>query len=258
MSYFKVGVMLGSLQKPTFEESVSFAYEIGADGFQMGFTDEKPMDAERIAAGRAHIEKTGIEVSAVCGDIGSWTDAERNVKKLAVMENIMNFSRDIGTHVVTGHIGVIPGDKKDPVYAVMLRAMNAVGKLAKARGITYAIETGPENTEVLRMFLDDLDGGVGVNYDPANLVMGGHSANGADGVARVAPYIVHTHAKDGRPGGPEVPLGEGSVDFPAWLAELKKGGYRGFLTIERECGDDPAADCKNAMGFLRGVDAGLK
>ena len=32
----------------------------------------------------------------------------------------------------------------------------------------------------------------------------------------------------------EVPLGEGSVDFPKYLSAFNDIGYNGFLTIERE------------------------
>ena len=49
----------------------------------------------------------------------------------------------------------------------------------------------------------------------------------------------------------EMPLGEGTVDWTAYIAALKDIGYDGFLTIERECGDDPAADIVKAVSFLR-------
>jgi len=49
----------------------------------------------------------------------------------------------------------------------------------------------------------------------------------------------------------EVPLGEGSVDFPEYLARLGATGYDGFLTVEREVGDDPVTDIVKAVEFLR-------
>ena len=87
-------------------------------------------------------------------------------------------------------------------------------------------------------------------------------------------YIVHTHAKDGVmlyktnpeyiygvtpapedlagiPFFKEVPLGEGSVGFPTYLKALEDIGYKGFLTIEREAGDDPAKDIGLAVEFLK-------
>jgi len=74
-------------------------------------------------------------------------------------------------------------------------------------------------------------------------------------------YIVHTHAKDGvRYNDPtmekpfkEVPLGTGHVDFPKYLAALEDIGYKGFLTIEREVGDNPAHDIEEAVKFLNKV-----
>ena len=67
-------------------------------------------------------------------------------------------------------------------------------------------------------------------------------------------YIVHTHAKDGiklENGYQELPLGTGGVPFPAYLAALKEIGYDGFLTIERECGEDRYGDIKTAVDFLK-------
>jgi len=65
-------------------------------------------------------------------------------------------------------------------------------------------------------------------------------------------YIVHTHAKDGKKGQmKEMPLGEGDVNMAAWVAALDAIGYTGFLTIEREVGDNPLADIKMAISYLR-------
>jgi sugar phosphate isomerase/epimerase len=138
--------------------------------------------------------------------------------------------------------------------------------------VRFAVETGPETSKVLKGFLDSLGSkGVSVTLDPANLVM----VTGDDPVQAVynlKDYIVHTHAKDGvmlnrtkpeyiygvepAPAGlpaafAEVPLGTGSVDFPAYLKALGDIGYKGFLTIEREVGEDPAKDISMAADFLR-------
>ncbi|MEG0767820.1 MAG: TIM barrel protein, partial [Clostridia bacterium] len=49
----------------------------------------------------------------------------------------------------------------------------------------------------------------------------------------------------------ELPLGEGDVPFAEYLKALEAVGYRGFLTIEREVGNNPAADIALAARFLR-------
>ena len=97
-------------------------------------------------------------------------------------------------------------------------------------------------------------------------------------VHNLKDYIVHTHAKDGvmlQKTNPEIvygvtpmpedlkgikffretPLGTGGVNFTAYLKALEEVGYRGFLTIEREAGDNPAADINTAKEHLLGVIA---
>ena len=257
--HFKYGVMVESLRLG-FEKGVEKIVEIGADGFQMCYADIDPMDPARLRAMRSHVETNGLIVSAVCGELGGYTNEAENARKLKIMKNVFNFAADMGTRVVSGHIGEIPEDRNDPRYGVLRGALLELGRMAKERELTYAIETGPENTAVLCRFIEELNGGVGVNFDPANLVMRGYSKNGADSVAEVAKYIVHTHAKDGERrdnGHRETPLGQGMVDFPLWMKTLWDNGYRGFLTLERECGDDPVGDCTVAIDFLRSTDQAM-
>lgn len=41
------------------------------------------------------------------------------------------------------------------------------------------------------------------------------------------------------------------LNFDTYLPELKKTGFDGFLTIEREVGENPEADVRMAADFLR-------
>jgi sugar phosphate isomerase/epimerase len=49
----------------------------------------------------------------------------------------------------------------------------------------------------------------------------------------------------------ETPLGEGSVDFDNYLKALDEIGFNGFLTIEREVGENPEKDIRLAVDFLK-------
>jgi sugar phosphate isomerase/epimerase len=202
--------------------------------------------------------------------------AEDNAERIEKTKAIIDLAVEFGTSVVTTHIGVIPDDKSNPRYSVMLDALTKCGIYAKEKGVTLAIETGPEKAKTLLAFLQDTKGGVGVNLDPANFTM----VTGQDAVEAVyilKDYIVHTHAKDGVmldpnqdptdvyhafavggvdalnacQGFKELPLGEGQVAWDNYLSALKEIGFDGFLTIERECGDDPKADIVMATEFLK-------
>jgi L-ribulose-5-phosphate 3-epimerase len=280
---FKIGVMSDSFRKPPMD-GVALAKEVGAEGFQIyavgGEISPEAMDAAARVRFKARCAELGLEVAALCGDLGGhgFERADENAAKVARSKKIVDLAVDLKATVVTTHIGVIPDDAASPAYRAMQQACRELGQYAAGKGVSFAIETGPETAALLRQFLDSLQvKGIGVNLDPANLVM----VTGDDPVRAVhtlAPYIVHTHAKDGRQLQPcdrfevygsfadggfdklvermgrlfeETPLGEGAVDWPRYLAALDQIGYKGFLTIEREVGADPETDIRKAVSFLK-------
>ena len=289
MANFKIGVMTDSFKLP-FEQGLAKAAEVGAQGIQLYVVDGEmkydTFDEAKVAWVRGLLEKHGLVISAVCGDFGGhgFERADENAWKVPASKAVADLAVKLGTKVVTTHIGVVPELPGDPskadtaseAYKNMVSACREIGEYAASKGVTFAIETGPEPAERLKAFLDDVGSkGFGVNMDPANLVM----CTGVDPVQAVytlGNYIVHTHAKDGKgfiidprkvytffaEGGIEdlrlsdyfleVPLGEGNVPFDAYLKALEDIGFHGFLTVERECGADPYADIQKAVTFLKG------
>ena len=70
-------------------------------------------------------------------------------------------------------------------------------------------------------------------------------------------YVMGIHGKDGKYPtdghhlGDEVPLGQGKVNYPAFIAKLKEVGYEGDITIEREIdGDEQKKDIRMAKDLL--------
>ena len=261
--------------------AINTAAKLGINGVQIYATSGEfsiNMSDEKKAEYKKALSDNGLVVSALCGDMGGYgfeIEAD-NAERVEKTKRIVDLALEFGTNVVTTHIGVIPADKNDPKYSVMLAALTECGLYAKSRGATLAIETGPEKAATLLQFLKDTKGGVGVNLDPANFTM----VTGQDAVEAVymlKDYIVHTHAKDGNmldpeqdpadvyhafavggvdalnacKGFEEVPLGEGSVDWDNYIKALREIGFDGFLTIEREAGPDPEADIAMAVGFLQ-------
>jgi len=131
-----------------------------------------------------------------------------------------------------------------------------VCEVADEVGITIAVETGPEEGWVLANLIETVGSDrLRVNYDPANLLMKGFDH--VQGVRDLAPWIVHTHAKDALAdpgdGKPQVPLGEGDVDIPRWIGQLKEIGFDGWVCIERESGKDRVRDAIDGLSLLRGL-----
>ena len=282
MYNFPIGVILDSFLIPT-NDAVKKAASMGVDGIQMYCTKGENAPDNLVGEKRTELLKlvkdNGLRFSAICGDLGrGFGNAELNPQLIETSKRILDLAKDLESDIVTTHIGVVPADPTHDRYKIMQEACYTLAEYADSIGSHFAVETGPETSATLKAFLDSLGGtrGVGVNLDPANLVM----VTGDDPVGAVynlKDYIVHTHAKDGvmlNRGNPEfiyqvvhpvpqdfwsvkyfeeVPLGTGSVDFPAYLKALEDIGYRGFLTIEREVGADPAADIQIAIDHLKGI-----
>ena len=51
----------------------------------------------------------------------------------------------------------------------------------------------------------------------------------------------------------EKPLGQGDVKFKEYIQALADIGYKGFLTIEREVGQNPEKDIIEAVDFLKNL-----
>lgn len=275
---FSIGVMLESFRQPT-PVALKKAREIGAKGIQMYAVDGEHAPEQLTGEKRRQlldmVKSEGLVFSALCGDLGKgFHNAELNPELIERSMRILDLAKDLETDIVTTHIGVVPADPNHERYKIMQEACFKLAEYADSLDAHFAIETGPEESATLKQFLDGLHStGVAVNLDPANLIM----VTGDDPVQAVytlKDYIVHTHAKDGkrlRYVAPEIvyglaeeemlgsssfielPLGEGAVDFPAYLKALEDIGYKGYLTIEREVGDDPGKDIAKAVEFLKGI-----
>ena len=279
MQKFPIGIIIDSFRTdiPT---AVKKAAECGAQGIQV-YSTRGEMAPENLTSEKRKeflklVKDNGLTVSALCGDLGGggFIHKDLNKERVEKSKRIIDLAKDLETDVVTTHIGVVPSDPNHDRYKIMQEACFELAEYADSINAHFAVETGPETSTVLKGFLDSLNStGVGVNLDPANLVM----VTGDDPVGAVhnlKKYIVHTHAKDGKQlffrdpeivygikkdvivtddSFIEVPLGEGSVDFPKYLAALEEIGYKGFLTIEREVGDNPEKDIKSAVNFLKEI-----
>lgn len=259
MGRLKVGAFLSSFRLDM-RSALAEARKMGLAGIQFsslgGEVDVEQIDERRASEIIGLFEDHGLVISAVCGDIGGFTIDDEAVAKERVerTKRIMDVTKLLGTDIVQSHIGHIPGDLGGNSVAVLGKALEEIGEYGRQVGVLFASETGPEAGSTLKSFLDKVAApNIKVNYDPANLVMCGFDQ--IAGVYDLRDYIIHTHAKDGlrKPdahGEMEQPLGEGEVDFPAYIKAMDEIGYSGFYVIEREVGANPVADIAHAKRFL--------
>jgi len=165
----------------------------------------------------------------------------------------------LGVKLVSFHAGFIPHDEADPEFEKMLHRLRLVADVFAAQGIDLALETGQETALALKSFLEKLGRvNVGVNYDPANMLIYG-TGNPTEALVDLKSWLKQCHIKDGvqppRSGtlGHEAAMGQGAVNWPEFFETLKRLNYSGYLFIEREDGDSRCEDIRHGRKFLEKV-----
>ena len=163
-----------------------------------------------------------------------------------------------GIRLVTFHAGFIPheaGAERDGLFA----RLREIAAIFRAEGARIAFETGQESAETLAHALDALgDDSIGVNFDPANMILYG-MGDPVAAVRALAPRIAQVHIKDALPTktagtwGSEVRVGTGAVDWKAFLAAIERVPATIRLAVEREAGDDRVGDIRAALALLRSI-----
>jgi len=271
MGNLKIGVALWSLgQTPTmaeFESVLDKAAAIGVKAVQPWCVDEKKwnitcaLDPDRCAtppqraAVRKACEKRGLAISGFCAQVagpktlGGFGEDEPGLEyRLEKTRRALRFAADVGSPIVTTHIGPVPHERESSGYARFLKSVISVMKAAEKCGGIFALETGQETAAGLKQFIEDVGSpNLKVNYDPANMLEHGP----VEGVKILRDYIVHTHAKDKHPETGKPTVGEGAVPWKEYIAALQEIGYTGWYALEDESGDvDVSESVKTGKEFL--------
>lgn len=155
------------------------------------------------------------------------------------------------------HAGFLDESDK-AAFDKYLYRVKTLRDLCAAENVQLILETGQETADDLAKFMPLVEG-VGVNFDPANMILYNKGVP-VEAVKKIAPWIRHMHIKDAKytktPGtwGEEVPWGDGEVNAPLLLKTLEEVGYKGAFAIEREAGDNRVADI--ALAASRMLAAG--
>jgi L-ribulose-5-phosphate 3-epimerase len=178
---------------------------------------------------------------------------------LKAAEQNAGLAARLGITLVTFHAGFLPHDVEDPLRNRMLSRLRELVDRFAEHDVEVALETGQESAETLLAVFEDLDReDVGVNFDPANMILYGMGEPVAS-LGMLAGHVRQIHIKDAVatdvPGtwGREVAVGSGEVDWPAFFATTRKYGITCDLMIEREAGTDRPADIRRAREIVESL-----
>lgn len=255
-------------------QSLNYVAEFGLEVCQLVCWDPDTYTRKLADSIRQEIEETGIEVTSLWagwpgpaawnfidgpGTLGIVPKEYRDIR-VAGLKSGGEFAHQVGLPAIVTHLGFIPEEPTDPLFGEVVDTVRDIALFLKDLGMEFWFETGQETpVTMLRLIQQVGTGNLGINLDPANLILYG-KANPIDALDVFADHVLSVHAKDGLyPTDPmklghEVKIGEGRVRFPEFVRRLKDIGYEGAFIIEREIsGPQQQADIASSISYLESL-----
>jgi len=244
-------------------QAIDLVAAAGMDGIELrsaadGVIHEVSFTPDLGARVLEHAKQAGLEICSVCPYYQDYVAAREKtiagvklaIDMAAALEcPVVRISagRDRTVRQAHGALSASKGNEgltPDEARGLLADALREVGDYAASRGVTGAIETHVgtlcyTSAETLDMIQRVNHPAIRVCLDWAFIAQAGHDTVESC-FARLAPYIVHVHAKDFAGRGPDdklgrqTILGEGDLGWPEVIRKLVEIGYDGFLSDEFE------------------------
>lgn len=150
-------------------------------------------------------------------------------------------------------------DKIERETALFCKNMSRAADESARKGITICLETHAGLTGTVMSSLELMKRlshpHIKIGYDPANILFY-EGESPLDRLPELVAHIGHVHAKDhlGGKGSRNFPgVGKGDVPYREIIPTLLRGGYNGYISVERAPGNTPeerARELNNAFRFL--------
>ena len=264
----KVGVYI-SLKDP--EATMQTVRDLGSGICEIYTEDLEPSRAELLATAA---RRNGVRIVALItlgpGKTG-WdfydgpltigiVPREHRRARMEHLKRASEFAKKVGIAAVETHVGFIPEDPRDPLYAEIVQALKEVAGYCRANGQQFLYHAGQETAVTLLRTIEEVGlDNQRVGLDTANPVLYG-KGNPVDSVEVLGKYLGLVNFKDGlwplngKDLGREVPIPQGKVDFPRLVGKLKAAGYAGPMVIEHETsGPQWEKDVCAAKRYIEGL-----
>ncbi len=267
----EIGVCSWSLHPKDTSDLVAQVKQAGLSHVQLGLAGLSVLDDKKKLHELDHLRQANIKLTGgMVGFQGEDYSSIANIRKTggfvpdadwptrrSITEQAAKIGKDLGVPHISAHVGFVP-PKGQGNYDVIVGRIREIADLLGGHGMALLMETGQEPAGELLEFLHDLKrDNVGINFDPANMILYG-AGDPIAAIKTLGTFIRHVHVKDAtastKPGvdwGAEVPFGTGQVNPRAFIDALHGVGYRGPLCIEREAGNQRLADVKFAVETLK-------
>lgn len=189
---------------------------------------------------------TGIKVRSICANY-FMQYALNCEKSLDVFERLLDVGEELWTeHIVLplfGSSAITEGSELAAIYEWIEGRMTG-------REIKVCFESDLLIDDQVRLCTEIPSARVGICYDVGNAAGNGYDCVGD--IAKAKSYLFEVHFKDKQRQGTSVMLGDGAVDFPRVLQEIKDCGC--MRIFESYFGRNAAADTKKNMEYIRRIE----
>ncbi|GIW97998.1 MAG: xylose isomerase [Pirellulaceae bacterium] len=260
MPILRIGIGTGNLQQPL-KKALHTAAKVGAQGIEIDARNVlRP--SELSETGRRQLRKMlddlNLQVAAVRFNTRRGYDVADDLdRRMEATREALRFAYSLGASTVINSIGRVDEDLDAPTNQQLIACLEDIARWGQHIGAMLACETGNEPVDRLAQLLDRLRyQTIGVAFNPGNLIINGWYDSTS--IEVVGPRVLTVIARDAvrdlaRGRGLEVPLGDGTADFPHILATLEQFDYRGWIIADRQRSDDLEYDLSNAVKYLRAI-----
>jgi sugar phosphate isomerase/epimerase len=258
-------------------DAIDLVADLGYDGLALTpdvqHLDPMHVTPREVAAAAAHLRCRGLDV---CIQTGARfvldprrkhqptlldPDAAERARRLDMLTRCMDVGRDLGAKVVAFWSGAAPpGEDPAELDRRLAEGCLAVAEHAAARGLTAAFEPEPG------MHVATLAGwahlSAAARHPSLRLALDvGHvhcnrEGGAAAAVREYAADLADVQIEDMREGEHvHLPFGEGTLDVPAVVAELRRSAFSGLVGVELSRDSHRAPEiARAAIDYLRSLD----
>jgi sugar phosphate isomerase/epimerase len=249
----------------TFEEFIRYAADTGFDTVEVMITDVWPRDTEfdpeRAREARAVLDRHGIRASALTAANDFVQLASSAIEaEVARMQQVAELALILGTDVLRTEGGRPKDEVPEERWAEAIAGcLKACLPFCQDMGIRLAVDNHglvTNDPRVLMKALQTVDSPyAGSNLDTMNLRWWGNAVADLPAIYRdLAPYVFHTHMKDGSGARSEyrgAALGDGEIPLEAAVDALVSAGYAGVWCAEWEGKGDKGEGYAACLAWMK-------
>jgi sugar phosphate isomerase/epimerase len=258
MNRFKLGIVLETTGLSV-RRALQEVARLGVHGVQVDAVSDLAPDRFTDTGRREFrnlLKSYNLELSALNCPLRRGLDVADNLQpRIEHVRKVMQLAFDLGPRRVIVPLPKVPEDAAAPRALTAREALTDLGSFGDRVGTVLALEAGLDSGDKVRDYLNSFDSGsLQVNFDPANFLLNGFDPLAS--LAALAGKVAYIHARDARAatvggGAREVPVGAGDIEWIMFVATLESIDYQGYLTVDRESGDDRFRDAAAGVKFLQ-------